>query len=73
MIVGKTAPRAAQRIEAVQEHQDDDDQYPGHRSSPSHPDSRHISMALARGTLNPEERDLLLKIVGQIVRPVIVT
>ena len=27
----------------------------------------------ARGTLNPEERDLLLEIGGQVVRPVVVT
>ena len=27
----------------------------------------------ARGTLDTEERDLLLKIVGQVVRPVVVT
>ena len=27
----------------------------------------------ARGTLNPEERDLLLEIGGHVVRPVVVT
>ena len=32
-----------------------------------------MDMILARGTLNPEERDLLLEIVGQRVRSVIVT